>query len=143
MSPNVAEGGSAGLPMQQLCRQLRECKVCFWCCLRHEASCHNQPWIPCWLSSARAQCACHALTTPLAAMTAFCLFTGAQHWSLPSLVLGVLTRSDYTELLPLSHVQPCNYIYIPCFRPWHMQSMTVPACPPVKHVLLDCNPAAL
>jgi len=46
--------------------------------MRHPS--HNQPWIPCWLSSAMAQCACHAVTTPLAAMKAVCLFTGAQHW---------------------------------------------------------------
>ncbi len=110
--------------------------------IRHSA--HNQPWILCWLSSARAQCACHALMTlPLAAMTAFCLFIGAQHWSLPSLVLGAHTRSDYIALIPLLHAQPCNSIYIPCFRPWQVESMTVTACPPVKIVLLVLDPAAL
>lgn len=115
--------------------------------IKHTA--HNQPWIPCWLSSAKAQCACHALTTtpltttPLAAMIAFCLFIGAQHWSLLSLVLAALTRSDYTELISLSHVQPCICIHVLCFWPWHVESMTITTCPPVKNVLLDFNPAAL
>ncbi len=128
----MAEGGSAGLPMQQLCRQSPEYKVCLWFGLRHEASCPQSTLNPCWLSSARAQCAWHALTTPFAAMTAFCLLTGAQHWSLPSPILGALIRSDQMFLITLSHVQSCNFVYFQRSWPWHVKLMTVTACLPVE-----------